>query len=99
MVTIVNIIKGVWCSERGYHEHETHCIDMLASAEEIKYQREKSHLACSWMDTVEEILDFSDWMGIPIHVHPIFLQRLKKLLSDYATTANSISSQKGNQNL
>jgi hypothetical protein len=30
----------------------------------------------------EEILDFSDWMGIPINVHQISLQRLKKLLSD-----------------
>lgn len=72
---------------------------MLASVEERKYQREKSHSAYSWMDTVEEILDFSDWMEISIHVHPISLQRLKKLLSDCTTTANSISSQKGNQTL
>jgi len=30
----------------------------------------------------EEILDFSDWMGIPINVHTITLHRFKKLLSD-----------------
>jgi hypothetical protein len=30
----------------------------------------------------EEILGFSDWMKIPILVHPVSLHRLKKLLSD-----------------
>ena len=29
----------------------------------------------------EEILDFSDWMGIPITVHPVSLDRLKTLLA------------------
>ena len=30
----------------------------------------------------EEILDFSDWMGISIQVHPVSLNRMIKLLSD-----------------
>jgi hypothetical protein len=30
----------------------------------------------------EEVLDFSDWMGIPINVHNITLHRFQKLLSD-----------------
>jgi hypothetical protein len=32
----------------------------------------------------EKMLDFSDWMGIPIHPHPISLSRFKQLLADCA---------------
>jgi hypothetical protein len=32
----------------------------------------------------EKILDFSDWMGIPIHPHPVSLTRFKRLLADCA---------------
>jgi hypothetical protein len=103
----------------------THCIDMLASAEErdrISEGRKVLWLTPGWiryrnfvyqdwdkgkanenfpqhsggavlLDGIgfwdeystahpEEILDFSDWMGIPIQVHPISLNRLKTLLSD-----------------
>ena len=28
----------------------------------------------------EKILDFSDWMGIPVEPHPVSLDRLKNLL-------------------
>ncbi|MBW2517878.1 MAG: DUF1638 domain-containing protein [Deltaproteobacteria bacterium] len=32
----------------------------------------------------EEFLEYSDWMGIPIHAHPIALDRFKSLLLDAA---------------
>lgn len=33
----------------------------------------------------EELLEYSDWMGIPIQAHPISLDRLKSLLLEAAT--------------
>jgi hypothetical protein len=30
----------------------------------------------------EKLLEFSDWMGIPIEPHPVTLDRLMSLLSD-----------------
>ena len=33
----------------------------------------------------EELLDYSDWMGIPIQPYPITLDRLKELLLEQAT--------------
>lgn len=102
----------------------THCIDMLASAEErtkISAGKKVLYLTPGWirfrnyvyqdwdkgkanenfpqhtggavlLDGIgfweeysvthpEEILDFSDWMGIPITVHPVSLDRLKTLLA------------------
>jgi hypothetical protein len=32
----------------------------------------------------EKVLDFSDWMGIPIHPHRVSLDRLRGLLYDCA---------------
>jgi hypothetical protein len=32
----------------------------------------------------EELLEYSDWMGIPIQPYPITLDRLKSLLSEQA---------------
>ena len=103
----------------------THCVDMLASAEErnvIAEGKKVLWLTPGWIryrkfvyqdwdegkanenfpqhtggailldgigfwDTYcalhpEEILDFSDWMGVPITVHPTSFDRLKTLLSD-----------------
>jgi hypothetical protein len=34
------------------------------------------------MNSPEKILDFSDWMGIPIEPYKISLERLENLLSD-----------------
>jgi hypothetical protein len=102
----------------------THCVDMLASAEERTtfsagkkvlwltpgWIRFRNYVYEDWdkgkanenfpqhtggavlLDGIgfwdeysvthpEEILDFSDWMGIPIAVHPVSLDRLKTLLA------------------
>lgn len=101
----------------------THCVDMLASAEErerISAGRDIYWLTPGWMkyrhyvyqgwdkglanenfskhsggaimldavgyyervaqENPEQILDFSDWMGIPLEAHKVTLDRLKSLL-------------------
>ena len=103
----------------------THCVDMLASAEErekISEGRDVYWLTPGWMkyrhyvfqdwdkglanenfpkhsggavmldsigyyenvvqENPEQILDFSDWMGIPLEAHQVTLDRLKSLLSE-----------------
>ncbi len=37
----------------------------------------------------EELLEYSDWMGIPIQAHPISLDRFKSLLVDAANRLNN----------
>jgi len=103
----------------------THCVDMLASAEErerISQGRDIYWLTPGWMkyrhyvyqgwdkglanenfpkhsggavmldaigyyenvvqENPEQILDFSDWMGIPLEAHKVTLNRLKSLILD-----------------
>ena len=103
----------------------THCVDMLASAEEkerISDGRDIYWLTPGWMkyrhyvfqgwdkglanenfpkhsggaimldaidyydkivkEDPEQILDFSDWMGIPLEAHRVTLDRLKSLLTN-----------------
>ena len=116
--------------EQGEHiarVNATHCVDMLAGAEEretIRKGEKVFWLTPGWiihrdlvfqdwdkgkanetfpqhtggaivLDSVgfwedysarhpEKILDFSDWMGIPIRPHPVSLSRLKGLLKECA---------------
>jgi hypothetical protein len=59
----------------------THCMDMVADASELK--RIAGELAG------DELLDYCDWMGIPMQAYPVTLDRFKSLLSDQAVLLNS----------
>lgn len=73
----------------------THCVDMLASAEEresISEGKDACWLTPGWLKYRRYVFhdwdkglangDFPDWMGIPLEPYTISLNRLKSLLLD-----------------
>ena len=74
----------------------THCVDMLADREQAVVLDPVGFWDDYSARHPEKLLDFSDWMGIPIRPQNISLTRLKTLLSEcaarvYRTLGSDIS--------